>query len=95
MDKKLKAKWIKALRSGKYSQSMGMMYEPETAGFCCLGVLCSVAGAKLNQIEDMGFPIHVNEFKNIIDDEIAGQLADLNDDGVPFEVIAGLIQEAL
>lgn len=46
MDKKAKAKWIKALRSGKFKQTTGKLYrkEPphswcEPSGYCCLGVL--------------------------------------------------------
>lgn len=40
MDRELKAKWIKALRSGKYRQGHG--YLNEGGNFCCLGVLCDV-----------------------------------------------------
>jgi hypothetical protein len=52
MDKELKAKWLEALRSGKYGQAQGQLREvdetyddvgkPEytyTNKFCCLGVL--------------------------------------------------------
>jgi len=39
MPKKLLAKWLKALRSGGYTQAKGTMYDTETMGFCCLGVL--------------------------------------------------------
>lgn len=40
----LKKKWIRALRSGKYTQGYGRL---ENNGvFCCLGVLCKVAGVK-------------------------------------------------
>lgn len=41
MDKKLKTKWLKALRSGRYKQTRGTLYDGE--GYCCLGVLCRVA----------------------------------------------------
>ena len=37
MDKKLKAKWVKALRSGEYKQANGALRDG--SGFCCLGVL--------------------------------------------------------
>lgn len=41
MDATLKAKWVAALRSGKYKQGKG--YLQRTPGkFCCLGVLCNV-----------------------------------------------------
>jgi hypothetical protein len=35
----LKDKWVKALRSGKYKQGRGILYNPEEKSFCCLGVL--------------------------------------------------------
>ena len=37
----MKAKWIAALRSGKYQQSWGALRGYD--GYCCLGVLCDVA----------------------------------------------------
>jgi hypothetical protein len=39
MPKKVKDKWVRALRSGKYKQATGTLYDPATKGFCCLGVL--------------------------------------------------------
>lgn len=44
MDKKLKAKWVKALRSGRYDQTTGSLHDD--VGYCCLGVLCTLVGAK-------------------------------------------------
>ena len=46
--KTLKA-WIKALRSGKYKQTYSVLSDSK-ARYCCLGVLCEVAG--LNYEED-------------------------------------------
>jgi len=43
MDAGLKEKWIKALRSGEYEQTQGLLHRGET-GFCCLGVLCEISG---------------------------------------------------
>jgi hypothetical protein len=40
MDDKLKKRWIKALRSGKYKQGSGRLQED--GKFCCLGVLCEL-----------------------------------------------------
>lgn len=37
-----RAKWVAALRSGKYNQSVVCLKEPRENGYCCLGVLCSV-----------------------------------------------------
>lgn len=46
MDDKLKKKWIDALRSGKYKQTTGALrrQSDNEVGYCCLGVLCEVAG---------------------------------------------------
>lgn len=45
MDKKIKTAWVKALRSGKYKQANSVLYNGK--GYCCLGVLCRVVGAKV------------------------------------------------
>jgi hypothetical protein len=37
----LKAKWLEALRSGKYQQAKGVLRD-RTGAMCCLGVLCDV-----------------------------------------------------
>lgn len=37
-------KWLAALRSGEYKQGRGALYNAGTKGYCCLGVLLSVAG---------------------------------------------------
>jgi len=45
----LKAKWVAALRSGKYKQGRGFLKAKDSEGdwtYCCLGVLCEVAGLK-------------------------------------------------
>ena len=34
-------KWVKALRSGKYKQTIGHL--ADETGFCCLGVACELA----------------------------------------------------
>lgn len=41
MDATLKAKWIAALRSGKFKQGRGQLRKGNE--YCCLGVLCKVA----------------------------------------------------
>lgn len=40
MDAELKAKWLEALRSGRYDQTTGQLRDGNC--FCCLGVLCDV-----------------------------------------------------
>jgi hypothetical protein len=39
----LRKKWVDALRSGKYKQGKGYLHSKDDT-FCCLGVLCDVAG---------------------------------------------------
>lgn len=41
MNKRVKAKWLAALRSGKYKQARGKLRKEENRR-CCLGVLCDV-----------------------------------------------------
>ena len=41
MKKQIADKWVKALRSGDYEQTHGILNEPGY-GFCCLGVLCDL-----------------------------------------------------
>src|SRR6185295_18826871 len=45
MNKEIKEKWIKALRSGEYKQGRGRMDREEGGEhyFCCLGVLCDIS----------------------------------------------------
>jgi hypothetical protein len=44
MNKRVKKQWLKALRSGEYKQTQGQLREDRgnSAGFCCLGVLCNL-----------------------------------------------------
>lgn len=47
MDPDLRARWVAALRSGKYSQGVGRLrverlYPNGSPSFCCLGVLCDI-----------------------------------------------------
>jgi hypothetical protein len=48
MDAKLKADWVKALRSGEYRQARGALQD-KTGALCCLGVLCKVAGLEIRK----------------------------------------------
>lgn len=41
MNPEYKAKWVAALRSGKYEQGRAALHK-EGGGMCCLGVLCDV-----------------------------------------------------
>lgn len=41
MNKEVKAKWLKALRSGKYKQGDSYLRRKDGT-YCCLGVLCDI-----------------------------------------------------
>lgn len=41
LKKKIKDRWVKALRSGEYSQGKNVLRDHED-NFCCLGVLCNL-----------------------------------------------------
>lgn len=87
MDKKLKAKWVKALMSGKYKQGTRWLYN--RGKYCCLGVLDEVGRLNSERRDYLaaagcGIPISIQK-----------KLANMNDSGIPFPVIAGFIQENL
>lgn len=45
MNKRIKTKWLKALRSGDYKQGKNVLHSAGKRGnhkFCCLGVLCDL-----------------------------------------------------
>ena len=48
MEKKLKVKWVKALRSGKYMQARRTL-ETRDGAMCCLGVLATIQGCDLKE----------------------------------------------
>lgn len=92
MDAKLKAKWVKALRSGKYEQgSFGLKRDSR---YCCLGVLVEVC--KGNTPVDVNSWLSGNDLRKFgLTDRQQVLLGSMNDTGVPFDMIAGLIDEAL
>lgn len=86
----LKTKWVKALRSGKYKQGRGSLYNPETKSFCCLGVLehiCLNGNVEKYNQEDATFRLlpsiefynsfGIGDYDDVITDESA--LANMND----------------
>jgi hypothetical protein len=111
MDKKLKTKWVKALRSGDYNQGYHALCNARKDGdyFCCLGVLCDIAGGEVSPTKgnsnDMRYWYGGTGYDNSnchflpkalrIDSGISSQeqndLANLNDDGRSFTVIADWI----
>lgn len=98
-------RWVKALRSGDYTQARGALKKIDSRGnrsFCCLGVLCDLAA------KDGGQPWDGLNYAGASDlppgqvmDFIAGswkhdpliRLASDNDEGMPFERIADRIEK--
>jgi hypothetical protein len=60
-----KKKWVAALRSDKYKQGIGELW---TGGksYCCLGVLCRVAGMTNTQIEKLKVMDEGEEISNYL-----------------------------
>lgn len=96
MNPEIKRKWVKALLSGKYKQ--GRFNLKSSGRFCCLGVLRHVMDPHDDESEcQMGSLLSERQLRRFgLTAQIQNLLADdLNDEGVPFDMIAGLIQEAL
>jgi len=53
LNKEVIRKWADALRSGKYVQCTGSLFNEELGAHCCLGVLCEVAEENGIKIESM------------------------------------------
>jgi hypothetical protein len=102
LPKDFKKKWVAALRSKKYKQGRAELYDTIEDTYCCLGVAEIVAGNTRDKIAGLAFPrasigcrsprlLHVDGLGR----HIAIELSALNDEDIPFEVIAGLVQENL
>jgi len=106
MDKALKAKWLKALRSGKYKQGKYRLRNNRDE-FCCLGVLCDVSDqGQWGQVDDSSNYCYYKEGESESDclpsfmvnvdwaRRAGGVLARLNDiDRLSFPGIANWIEE--
>jgi hypothetical protein len=94
MDAELKAKWTAALRSGEFKQHQGQLRAPDKSEYCCLGVLCEIAGIKIgkNGLSPAGYgPI----YKAVGDEDICSALYQMNDSGRTFTEIADYIDKTL
>lgn len=99
---RFKAKWIKALRSGKYKQGHYRLHSKSTNSYCCLGVACVVSGVKKKQIGAHGMipksfkKNHANLPTDLIgSNDLTNKLINLNDDGYSFKRIASWIEKTL
>lgn len=108
MKKELKERWIAALRSGDYSQSLGCLQDQY--GWCCLGVLCNIVdGTQWVEYDgdDRSHEYNYDFGSVVVSDmppsewlenhglpyDVAKHLAAQNDDGVQFVEIAKYIEE--
>lgn len=117
MDPELKKKWVDALRSGRYNQTIAHLKvvqsfhsgeETINPGYCCLGVLCEVAGVEwkpgyqkskvtCSAVVPEGDVITNFLPKSLgIDSDTQWKLADFNDKyRWPFEKIADWVDATL
>jgi len=91
LTKKLKQKWIEALRSGNYTQGQGFLCNDNK--YCCLGVLAKIAG-----LSSESSYLLINEkdvsYINGLPLDKQHKLADMNDNqGKNFKDIANFIEE--
>lgn len=109
MNKEIKARWIAALRSGKYHQTDSWLNAHD--GMCCLGVLCDLlhpeewdSGCDVRSIrgENQLPPAEIMREVGLPpgargDDPVTvvNKLAEMNDDGATFVQIADFIEKTL
>lgn len=95
LTKEVKERWVKALRSGHYKQGKGRL--KTVSGYCCLGVLADIQG----ELSEHGcFDLDNDKILSDSDGRYhyMGQstqngVANLNDSGFNFEVIADRIEK--
>ena len=97
MNKKLKPKWVNALRSDDFQQGMGVL-RTRDGKFCCLGLLRYINDPKdKTKRRDHFGPVELLSDERLkefgLTRRIQRELAAMNDEGVPFPVLAGFIEE--
>lgn len=92
MNKTIKKKWLTALRSGKYKQAYGQLKLGDC--YCCLGVLCVVAGIKISEYGDDEIEgDYTNIYKALKNKDMASTLWRMNDtENKTFSEIANYIE---
>lgn len=95
MDKKLKGKWVKALRSGKYEQGLYTLKKENR--YCCLGVLRHIQFPNSNASQNGGWYL-CERHQNLagLDYSTQEKLSQMNDSGKwSFKRIATYIEKNL
>lgn len=105
MDEEIKAKWVAALRSGKYKQGSLRLKRNLSSGtqHCCLGVLCEVLEmpesfreGKYYFKSETDFSSAYNVHYSVLRPSTQNILTALNDEqGKTFNEIADYIEETL
>jgi hypothetical protein len=100
MDAELKKRWVAALRSGEFKQGRGLLRDGDQ--YCCLGVLCSVAGIPISEdgsdaLTDDGKSGAYAPIRDVLGEKASPfDLAMMNDmDRKSFAQIADYIEEHL
>ena len=107
LDKKIKEKWVKALRSGDYKQ--GKKRLTHAGRYCCLGVLAKEMGCSvIHTGYDLDTPHFIksnpkmNAIVEILDQpspsctgRVQVRLTTMNDEGADFDTIADWIEKEL
>jgi len=101
MDKQIKTEWLKALRGGRYKQQrQGDLLNNN--GYCCLGVLARIQGAKKKELvtnsyledEDcIGDTINLGKYAAGLKKKSQEVLANKNDGEDDFIQIADYIEK--
>jgi len=100
----LRAAWLEALRSGKYKQGKNFLCN-RNLEYCCLGVLCEVAGIPKVKEDDLfsfdyssaSLPAFLKEKVGLYSSlgnskDVTPSLSALNDNGNSFSEIADLLE---
>ena len=99
MDPETKARWVEALRSGKYTQTTRCLRDG--TGFCCIGVLADVVGVEWEkqvwQDGEAFFEMGGDEPVRAVGVPVPTQaaLVAMNDHGKSFAEIADYIEANL
>jgi hypothetical protein len=102
MNKEIKEKWVKALRSGEYKQGTTNLYDKDRHTYCCLGVLAKISGYHPNTVKRKGeeYLAATKEREFGLDYDLQQKLGRMNDgsagyDRYSFPQIADWIEKNL
>lgn len=97
-----KSKWVDALRSGKYKQGNGALYDSNRGEYCCLGVGAHICGASDSELDYGDFIMQSKKPNEYPDELVWGhpsylweRLSEYNDDEKSFKWIASYIERYL